>query len=167
MLSEELSLNLGEKWFYVGDCEYLWQLAILLFLQSWESQAIIPSYYHPSEFSPLVAKCTVNSEFIVVSSEKGQEEMSLFHLVPKTCSDLNNASMHRFILFPSSFYYSTKSSTPSFWDHLSNKLNPYMKFSFQWKPNPVDWNRLKTWTRREQDGRGVGGCGVHLSPQIH
>lgn len=102
-MSEELSLNLGEKWFYVGDLEYLQQLAILLFLQSWECQATIPSCYHPSEFSPLVAKCTVNSEFIVVSSEKGQEEMSLSHLVPKTCSDLNNASMCCFILFLSFF----------------------------------------------------------------
>ena len=26
---------------------------------------------------------------------------------------------------------------------------------------------IKTLTLREQDGRGVGGHGVHLSPQVH
>ena len=29
------------------------------------------------------------------------------------------------------------------------------------------WSHIKTTFREEQDGGGVGGCGVHLSPGIH
>ena len=33
-------------------------------------------------------------------------------------------------------------------------------------PTADEWIR-KLWYRREQDGRGVGGCGEHLSSWIH
>ena len=51
---------------------------------------------------------------------------------------------------------------------IANGISPQLLPVYPWTTEKTNWKQANKKTgREEQDGGGVGGCGVHLSPRIH